>query len=315
MSARKSAASTVTPPFQLVTTPAGDSRRKSASSGGTGRLRDERRRDAVRLLASFRALRRDQLETLLFMTQDLRAESRRVLTHRIVTDLRQRGLLEAVTIAGPLERAQRGYVLTVDGRRVYAAMDPAYPLGRSRAPSTLLLAHATMLADIAVALQVAAREADVALAWESDWQAVTRLGSAMAIPDALATFEHDGRRVRAFMEADRSTEHDEAFATKVRRYVQLYLADEWRTAISSWPLILTVTLSDVRARAIARVCQRVAIAQGGSRIARAFRTTSLDALRRESAFASIWYLGSTAERIGILEHDVTGGPSVAKSTP
>src|SRR5207247_1495672 len=181
------------------------------------------------------------------------------VTHRLVGDLRRRGLIDAVTIAGSIRRPRRGYVLTADGRRVYAATDPAYPLRRMRAPSVLYLEHATMLADIAVALRDAARQSAVGLVWESDWEAVARLGSATAIPDALATFEHSGWHTRAFIEADRSTEHDQAFAAKVRRYVQLYLADAWRAALASWPLILTITTSDARARELARVAHRVAV--------------------------------------------------------
>lgn len=296
----------VTPPFLRVAADGPNVAEKSGNSGGTGRVRDARRRHALRLLAGFRALRGDQLETLLLADEWLRGESRRVAAHRIVTDLRQRGLIEAVTIAGPVRRAVRGYVLTADGRRVYAATDPAYKLRRARAPSIVYLAHATMLADIAIALRDAVRGSDVALTWESDWEAVTRIGCATAIPDALATFEHAGWRTRAFIEADRSTEHDQAFATKVRRYVQLYLADTWRNAISAWPLILTVTLSDGRARALAQVSSRAAIAEGGSRIVRAFRATSLEALQNESPFGPIWYLGG-AGRVGLLDRDAPGG--------
>ena len=292
-----------TRPFLGVTTGVAATPENRPKAGGTGRIHDLRRGDAVRLLAEFRALRRDQLEALLFDLQPLRGESRRVATHRVATDLRRRGLVEAVTIAGPLQRATRGYVLTVDGRRVYAPTDPAYPQRRARAPSTLLLGHATMLADIAIALRDGARRAGVALVWESDWEAVTRIGSALAIPDAFVILEHGGWRTRAFIEADRSTEHEDAFAQKVRRYVQLYLADDWRAAISSWPLILTITLSGARARELARIAQKVAVSEGGARIARAFRATSIGVLRAERPFGSIWYLGTDAVPVGILERD------------
>ena len=305
---------TVTPPFLPVTATGARTPANPQLAGGTGRVRDLRRRDALRLLARFRALRADQIERLLFAEGPLRGESRRVATHRIVGDLRRRGLVDAVTIAGSVRRPARGYVLTADGRRVYAAEDPAYPLRRMRVPSVVFLEHATMLADIAVALRDAARRGEVGLVWESDWEAVARLGSATAIPDALVTFEHAGWHTRAFIEADRSTEHDEAFASKVRRYVQLYLADAWRTALASWPLILMITTSDVRARELARVAYRVCASEGGLRIAKAFRATSLEHFST-SPFGPIWYLGVSASRVGILEAPTTSAADVGTSTP
>src|SRR2546425_8272927 len=137
---------TVTPPFLPVTATGTRRPANPQLAGGTGRVRDLRRHEALGLLARFRALRADQLERLLFADGPLRGESRRVVTHRIVGDLRRRGLIDAVTIAGSVRRPRRGYVLTADGRRVYAATDPAYPLRRMRAPSVLYLEHATMLA-------------------------------------------------------------------------------------------------------------------------------------------------------------------------
>jgi hypothetical protein len=68
----------------------------------------------------------------------------------------------------------------------------------------------------------------VELLWESDWEAVARLGRIVVIPDALVTVDHAGSRARAFIEADRATERHQAFAAKVRRYVDLYLRDDWR---------------------------------------------------------------------------------------
>jgi hypothetical protein len=53
---------------------------------------------ALRLLAGFGALRRDQLETLLLADEALAPASRRVATHRAVAELRERGLVQTVAL-------------------------------------------------------------------------------------------------------------------------------------------------------------------------------------------------------------------------
>ncbi len=258
---------------------------------------------ALRLVAGFGALRRDQLEALLLAGEPLTPRSKRVVAHRIVAELRARGTVRSAALAGGDGSGSVGYVLTAAGQRVYAASDASYPRRRaSRELSVALLDHAIALADIAVAFRNAAlRAIDVALVWESDWEAVARLGSTAAIPDAFVTVERGKWRTRAFIEADRSTEWNRAFAGKVRRYIDLYHRDTWRGAIATWPLVLTVTLSEVRAQSLARVTQRVVDAEGGSRIARAFRFASLEELSRRGPFEPIWYVGDGAGRLAIPE--------------
>jgi hypothetical protein len=117
----------------------------------------------------------------------------------------------------------------------------------------------------------------------------------------LVTLERGAWRVRAFIECDRSTEWYQAFAEKVRRYVDLYTADEWRVALTTWPLVLTVTTSDAHARALARVAERVAAVQGGSRIARSFRFTSYDELQRRGPFAMVWHVGASGAATEIFD--------------
>jgi hypothetical protein len=257
---------------------------------------------AMRLLAGFGALRRDQLETLLLADEALSPASRRVATHRAVAELRDRGLVQTIALASRGSAAPRGYALTERGHGLYGASDPGYPRRRTkRVLSVVLLDHAVALADIALAFRDAVTQAgDIALLWESDWEAVARLGTTLAIPDALVTLEQGGWRTRAFIEADRSTEWLSAFATKVRRYVDLYRREEWRRAMGAWPLVLTVTTSDTHACSLARVAQRVAVAEGGSPIARAFRFTSVDKLGTRGALAQIWHIGGTNEQVAIL---------------
>lgn len=257
---------------------------------------------ALRLLAGFGALRRDQLEVLLLGDLDLTPQSRRVATYRVIAELRERALVQE---RGGVIAASRStaYGLTLAGHRLYATSDPGYPRRRrSRTLSLMLLDHALALADIALAFGMASRQArDVSLLWESDWEALARVGSAVVLPDALVSFERDGWRTRAFIEADRATEWQSAFASKVRRYIDLYRRDEWRRSVATWPLILTVTTSDAHARSLARLANRITTSDGVGRITRSFRFSSLDAIRVSGALAPIWYVDGSAEGTAILE--------------
>lgn len=274
-------------------------------SGDLSAPRRDRVLRAVRLLAGFGALRRDQLEALLLGDEQLAVASRRVLAYRVVAELRDRALVEQLVVPGSADQAVRASVLTTTGQRVYAGLDPSYPR-RGRPVSVVMLSHAVALADIAIAFRAGAlRGGDVSLVWESDWEAVAHVRSKTAIPDALVTIERAGWRTRAFIEADRSTEWQRAFAEKVRRYVDLYLRDEWRASISTWPLVLTVTTSPTHARSLARVAHGVAAPSGAARIARAFRVTTMDELRTRGPFAPIWVVGERADRTEILAEDTT----------
>jgi len=256
----------------------------------------------LRLLAAFRAVRRDQLEAFLFAGAPLTPPSRRVAAFRILGELRERGFVQAVVLPGTVATAgvTRAYVLTTAGQRAYAADDSAYSR-RVRRPSIVLLDHAVALADIALAFRDgAARAGDVDLLWQADWEIVHDLGCTTVIPDAFVTLERGGWRTRAFIEADRATEREHAFANKVRRYVDLYRDDRWRSVLGIWPLILTVTTSEQRARSLCRLAVRVAEAEGGARIRQSFRFAPLDELRLRGAFEAIWHLGLGAERGLIL---------------
>lgn len=269
-------------------------------------VRSLRVRRALALLAAFRGLRRDQLEALLLVDEPLARASRRVMTHRVVAELRQRGLLDELLAAGSPSRVPwRAYALTAAGEEAYARRDGTYPAQRSRRPASVLrLAHAMMLADIALALwQAAIVAGDIDLLWESDWQLAARIGSRAPLPDAFVTIDRGGWRTQAFIEADRSTEWVTAFSRKVRAYVDLYRADLWRPLLGAWPLVLTVTTSDRHARTLAETALRVAQQEGGGRIAHAFRFTSVDDLRRGDPYGAIWLVGGRDGRAPFLGSD------------
>jgi hypothetical protein len=256
------------------------------------------------LFAGFGALRVDQLEALLLLHDTLTQASRRVATYRVLAELRERAFVETVGLAGR-PGPGRAFVLSPAGRRVYAASDPLYPRRRiGRATSVVMLDHAVALADIAVAFASAAHRDGVELLWESDWEALTRLQATIVIPDALVTLRHDGWRTRGCIEADRATERHQAFARKVRRYVDLYLGDRWRAELGYWPQILTVTTSDQRARSLADLAHDEAVRYGGARIAKSFRFISFAELAAHGPFAVAWHVGGGVGREFILASHV-----------
>lgn len=261
---------------------------------------------SIRLLAAFRALRRDQLERFLFASEALSPASRRVAAFRVLGTLRGRGLVQAVVLPGAAATGgtTRAYVLTAAGQRVYAADDDGYPR-RVRRPTTLLLDHAVTLADICLAFRDRAVEAgDIDLSWQTDWDIVTELGRTPVIPDAFVTLARFGWEIHGFIEADRATEREHAFANKVRRYVDLYRAARWQRVLGYWPVILTVTTSERRARFLSRLAFRVSSAEGGRPISHSFRSTSFEELARRGPYEDIWYSGEASERTQLItSHD------------
>src|SRR5690349_13053477 len=74
-----------------------DGRNQGSTNLNTApRISSVRSDRALRLLAGFGALRRDQLETLLLGRDAFTTGSRRVLCHRTAADLRERALIQDV---------------------------------------------------------------------------------------------------------------------------------------------------------------------------------------------------------------------------
>jgi hypothetical protein len=215
----------------------------------------------------------------------LTAHAREVGIWRILRRLRQRGLVTTnALLAGDPEGmpTRIAYFLTASGRRVFGALEPGLPQRRPRVEGTFLLAHALMVAEIALAFlrhARAHRDRDL-LTWECDWQVAEDLGRQPVAPDARLVYETAEGHIHAFVEADRGSERSRFFARKIERYLDLYRAGSWRARLPVWPLILTVTRTDRRASELRRAAD---VIFGGkaeaSRISRAFRFTSLDALR------------------------------------
>ncbi len=267
--------------FSLRTALQPYSRAIPAFAGGTSLLciRD---RDALGFLAGFRCLSCRQLCELLLPEGALARASREPITRRVLHRLRTRGL---VTTSGALPDSPqdapslRVHLLTPEGRRAYAFLDARFPLARLRTPSLGSLAHALLLADIAIVFRGAVeRAAGPAITWECDWETVSRIGSTLVIPDALLTYELERRRIYAFIEADRATEHSPAFERKIARYLRLYRSDRWRDALPVWPLVLTITTTPRQARRLRRCAAHAVTRAGELHLLSRFRFTSFGEL-------------------------------------
>jgi hypothetical protein len=200
------------------------------------------------------------------------------------------------------------YFLTTAGRRVFAALEPGLPRRRLRFRGTFLLAHALMVAEIALVFhrQARASSGQEVLVWQCDWQVAQSLGPLPVAPDAKLTYQRSSRRTHAFIEADRGSEGTRFFGRKIDRYLDLY-RDDSRLPLPVWPLILTVTLNEERASELRRATEAILRAQTQmSGIGRAFRFTSLDALRADTGpFGEIWQIPGRTGRFPLIDEPAT----------
>jgi hypothetical protein len=282
--------------------------------------------DAVRLLGTYGFLTPVQIAEFVLGETTLTAASREVVTRRILRRLRDRQLVTTnALLAGDPEGmpTRIAYFLTARGRRVVETLDSRSQHRRLRVRGTFLLAHALMVAEIALVFlrQARASSGREVLAWECDWQVALSLGPLPVAPDAKLTYQTPGRRIHAFIEADRGSEGTRFFARKIERYLDLY-GDDSRLRLPVWPLILTVAPSEARASELCRATEVALRARPQlSRIARAFRFTSLDALRRGAGpFGETWQVAGRTGRFPLIDEPTTapGGqvePGEAASPP
>ena len=271
-----------------------------------------REMDALRYLGMYRFLSRAQIEEFVLGESPLSAHSREVGTWRILRRLRQRQLIttNALLAGDPDGMPTRiAYFLTASGRRVFGALEPGLPLRRPRVEGTFLLAHAIMVAEIALAFlrQARAHRDGDALIWECDWQVAESLGRQPVAPDARFIYETAQRRIHAFIEADRGSERSRFFGRKIERYLDLYRGGSWRVRLPVWPLILTVTRTERRSSALRGATEAIFSGRTeASRISRAFRFTSLDALRGSvGPFGEIWQVAGRTGRFPLIDVPVT----------
>jgi hypothetical protein len=277
--------------------------------------RSSRDMDALRYLGMYRFLSRAQIEEFVLGESTLTTHAREVGTWRILRRLRQRGLVTTnALLAGDPEGmpTRIAYFLTASGRRVLGALEPGLPQRRPRVEGTFLLAHALMVADIALAFLRHARahpDGDQ-LTWECDWQVAETLGRQPVAPDARLVYETAGRRIHAFVEADRGSERSRFFARKIERYLDLYRNASWRERLPVWPLILTVTRTERRASELSRASEAIFSGRAeASRISSAFRFASRDALGRDRGpFGDIWQVAGRTGRFPLVDEPAADVP-------
>jgi hypothetical protein len=221
-----------------------------------------REREVLLRLGLFRNLNTSQLERFLLPESAVTAQSRRVITKRLLGSLRKRGLVAPGTqlVGGPGGGSARlVYHLTDAGQRAAALLDPTLSLRRSRRPGSLFVEHALMCAEAALAFHDTARtHAGHELSeWAADWQIAELLGSSRVVPDALLTYSTRSWEFDAFVEVDLGSERPRRFAAKIAAYLDLYRRGAWRRRLRAWPLVLTIARSAARASALARATEEL----------------------------------------------------------
>jgi hypothetical protein len=149
--------------------------------------RSPRDAEALRLLGTYGFLTPVQIAEFVLGESTLSAESREVVTRRILRRLRERQLVTTnAALAGDPEGmpTRIAYFLTARGQRVFETLEPVARHRRLRVRGTFLLAHALMVAEIALVFVRQARASlgrDVLL-WECDWQVASCASFASLAP-------------------------------------------------------------------------------------------------------------------------------------
>jgi len=221
----------------------------------------ERELAVLHRLGSFRYLTTRQIERFLFDGSALRPKSREVVTQRLLGRLRRRGLVATTPriIGGPGGGSVAlAYLLTASGQVCIAALS-TNARARPRARATWSVQHAVTAADVALAFQESARERnghDV-ITWESDGELAAALAGSAVIPDARIVYATKECELDAFIEIDLGTERPAVFAAKVAAYLDLYGSGTWRERLATWPLVLTIAPTAVRAVSLRRTTEAV----------------------------------------------------------
>ena len=273
-----------------------------------------RETETLLLLASYRYLSRNQIEEFLFDGSDLGQSSRNTTSWRILHSLTARGLVQqtAKIIGGPGGGAARlGYFLTADGHRLALSLNSSLPAKRPTSGGTFLMQHALATADVSLAFRRAARShpGHELLEWESDWQAVLRLGSSLVVPDGHLVYASRDYELDALVEVDLGTEGTRFFGRKIQRYLDLFRSSSWRHHLPIWPVIITVTPSEVRTAALQRCTETVLARQSDHDKLRAeteFAFAALPRLVAEGPLAKIWRVAGRSDEHFLLGATVSG---------
>jgi len=227
-------------------------------------------REAAALLnlAGFRFLTQPQLADLVVSGASVAARSRLRVVRRVVRRLEADRLVATTSrlIGGPGGGSARlAYFLTPAGSRIARNLNPLLPTRRPLLRGTFFMAHGLACADVLLALRraAAANAGHELLDWQCDWAIALRCGSLTLVPDAFIRYRTPEVELVAFIEVDLGTEGTRRFAGKIAQYLRLYRSGVWRSALTVWPLVLTITTSNGRATALRRVTEPLLAAQRG----------------------------------------------------
>lgn len=286
----------------------------------TGPLSD-RETDVLGYLARLRYLSAAQLGEFLFAGFAVTARSRFVMTHRVLTSLRRRGLalMTARMFGGPTDGTLYPvYCLTSAGRRIARTRYPALPAWRLKSPGTLLIRRAIAIADVLLAFRGAARAHDdhELESWECDWQAAARLGSSTVSPEAYLVYRAAQRRIHFLLEVDLGSDHTLEVGRRFRRYVDLCDAASWRARLAVWPLVLVLAETEARATQLRRVCELVASGPRRRAAAASFRFAAVaDVTADASVDREIWQIVGSDARMSLVVDGMASLDSPAPVTP
>jgi len=264
---------------------------------GVGAIRE---REALLRLVRFRRLNSAQFEGFLFEGSSVAQASREVITRRVLRSLRKRGLIQANSrlVGGTGAGSARPvYQATEAGCRYLGRIDPALRGLRPPSREALSPEHALACADVALAFVRAARShtGHAVSDWESERRAAELLGSSRVVPDGYIVYETSAWEIGAFVEVDLGTESPSRFARKVADYIAVLRSGSWRAQLPSWPLVLTVTPTVVRAKSLRRATENVVRREpDAERLAKVaeFDFAALPDVLARGPLAEIWQIAS-----------------------
>ena len=253
-------------------------------------------------LACFHYLTAAEVEAFLFDGSALLPSSRTRVARRILAGLLRSGFVQMVQRLVPAEGAgpaRRVYVLSASGdallRRAGRRAGPP-PARRG----TLFIEHALMTAEVALALRrgTRAKPGPELMNWESDWDLAAAIPGSPLIPDGRMVLATDELKLHCFLEVDRATERPAAFARKIAAYLAWYRSGDWREHVATWPVVLVVTPTALRAESLRRTTEAVVAGYGDGT---EFRFAPLAQLQNAGPFGEIWQIAGCAGLHGLID--------------
>lgn len=255
----------------------------------------QRQDQTLHLLARFRFLTRAQVEAFLFPPgSEITPGSRTVMAKRVLTSLKKRDLVRHAVrgVGGPRGGSSpHVWYLTPKGAR---AMNTEQSIGpRRRAPrGGFLAAHATTVADVALAFRNAARQqpGHELAEFLCDWEIRQQFDNAAIVPDAFLIYASSAIEVSAFVEVDLGTEGMKFFTKKVERYLDFRRSGAWEKPYGVWPVVLVVAPTRARTTLLKAAAERVLDARPQEAGVTEFLFAAIGTLRERGPLGDIWQM-------------------------